>query len=308
MTSDAGSLMHKNLTTDPKVVAQLIDSYFESIIQGNSRVAESVAEVAIARGMDPIGLAIEVFAPALTRVGILWHDGAISTAIEHRATQITSSLIERLRSHVNRISPHNTVAIVTTVEGEQHAIGARIAAELLWQDGWEVDYLGPDTPTRDLVDFALQRQAKLVVIGVSLSEHLDAAAEAIRALKALAPPPPSVLVGGPAVLTPIAPEVLHEADLQVTDLRTLRAAARALIGRAGNQSLESHLEALGNKVVELRKRLALSQTELANLAGIDRTYVSGVERGKQNISLSVLIRIANALGVTIGELLPAGER
>jgi len=298
---------HESDTIDPSIKAQLIDSYFEAIIQGNSRVAEDVADVAIAKGIDPVEVAIEVFAPALTRVGVLWHDGTVSTAVEHRATQITSSMIERLRPRVSRRVPIGQLAIVTTVEGETHAIGARIAAEMLWSDGWEVDYLGPDTPTDDLVEFALQRNAKMVVLSVSMTEHLDKAADAIKRIKALEVQP-CVLVGGPAVLSPLATEVLHKADLQVMDLRVLRSAARALIGRTLGDSLEDYLRTLGNTITELRKHRGLSQTELAKLSEIDRTYVSGVERGKQNVSLSVLLRLANALGVGVTDLLPIGEK
>ncbi|KQW09970.1 MULTISPECIES: helix-turn-helix domain-containing protein [Pseudomonas] len=45
-----------------------------------------------------------------------------------------------------------------------------------------------------------------------------------------------------------------------------------------------------------RELLRLSQEELANRANIDRTYVSGVERGARNPSLLVMQKIATALG------------
>jgi len=53
----------------------------------------------------------------------------------------------------------------------------------------------------------------------------------------------------------------------------------------------------------LRKAAGLSQEELAHEARIDRTYISQVERRQRNITVSVLARIARALGTTADKLL-----
>ncbi|WP_084093096.1 helix-turn-helix domain-containing protein [Andreprevotia lacus] len=52
----------------------------------------------------------------------------------------------------------------------------------------------------------------------------------------------------------------------------------------------------GAAVRRHREVLRLSQEELADRAGIDRTYISGVERGVRNPTLEVMQRIATALG------------
>lgn len=59
---------------------------------------------------------------------------------------------------------------------------------------------------------------------------------------------------------------------------------------------------LGSKVQRLRHDQGLSQEELADRAGLHRTYVSGVERGVRNPTLTVIERLAHALGVTIATL------
>ncbi len=53
----------------------------------------------------------------------------------------------------------------------------------------------------------------------------------------------------------------------------------------------------------LRVRLCWSQVALAMKCGLDRTYVSAVERRKWNVSLSTIETLANALGVQAWELL-----
>jgi len=60
---------------------------------------------------------------------------------------------------------------------------------------------------------------------------------------------------------------------------------------------------LGRNVRLVRKRLRLSQEALANEAGIDRTYVSGIERGLRNPSINLLERLSAVLGVSPADLL-----
>lgn len=60
-------------------------------------------------------------------------------------------------------------------------------------------------------------------------------------------------------------------------------------------------EKIGLRVKELRNALGLSQEKLALKAGIDRTYLAGVEQGKRNPSIKSLEKIINALEVTFSE-------
>jgi transcriptional regulator with XRE-family HTH domain len=54
---------------------------------------------------------------------------------------------------------------------------------------------------------------------------------------------------------------------------------------------------------KVRTDKGLSQEELADLAGLHRTYISQIERGLKSPSLRSLEQIANGLGVTLSELL-----
>ena len=56
---------------------------------------------------------------------------------------------------------------------------------------------------------------------------------------------------------------------------------------------------IGKRVKELRNKLGKSQEELADLAGLDRTYITSVECGRRNISIVNIEKLSNALGVTL---------
>jgi transcriptional regulator with XRE-family HTH domain len=58
----------------------------------------------------------------------------------------------------------------------------------------------------------------------------------------------------------------------------------------------------GQRVRERRTSLGLSQEAFADKCKLDRTYISGIERGKRNVALRNIEAIAKALGITIAEL------
>lgn len=58
---------------------------------------------------------------------------------------------------------------------------------------------------------------------------------------------------------------------------------------------------VGRRVKELRNKLGISQEELADLVGLDRTYITSVERGRRNISIVNIEKLAKALNVTLSE-------
>lgn len=58
----------------------------------------------------------------------------------------------------------------------------------------------------------------------------------------------------------------------------------------------------GRHVRAARKELRLSQEEFADRCGLDRTYISGIERGVRNPTLTVISIIAGGLGVSLSQL------
>ena len=63
------------------------------------------------------------------------------------------------------------------------------------------------------------------------------------------------------------------------------------------------LKKVGIRLRRARKDKGWSQERLAFAVGMDRSYVSGVERGDFNVSLIALARLARALGVRVGALI-----
>ena len=64
-----------------------------------------------------------------------------------------------------------------------------------------------------------------------------------------------------------------------------------------------YCNAFGDAVRKARTKAGLTQEELADRSGIDRSYIGGVERGERNPTLVVICKIAIGLGIQLNELI-----
>ena len=134
----------------------------------------------------------EVFGPALVEIGERWERGELSVAQEHLASATVRSALQRLladgRGNVRG------VAVLACAPGERHEVGLLMLAVLLRADGWQVAYLGADTPPDDALALAIDLHASAICFSAGSDEI---AANLQRALSGLAIPETlSVVVGG----------------------------------------------------------------------------------------------------------------
>lgn len=70
-----------------------------------------------------------------------------------------------------------------------------------------------------------------------------------------------------------------------------------------NNTTQKTRKIFARNLREIRVKQGLSQEELADIAGLHRTYVGSVERGERNISIDNMERLASALKINIQDLL-----
>jgi transcriptional regulator with XRE-family HTH domain len=68
-----------------------------------------------------------------------------------------------------------------------------------------------------------------------------------------------------------------------------------------------YLKKFGVAVREQRLKQGFSQETLAEISGLHRTYIGGIERGERNISLLNVVKLAQALNLSPAQLLAAVE-
>jgi transcriptional regulator with XRE-family HTH domain len=80
--------------------------------------------------------------------------------------------------------------------------------------------------------------------------------------------------------------------------------ARVGADPSGFPPVEGHLQqVLGHNLRAYREERGLSQEAFAELVGVHRTYMGGIERGERNLTLKSVERLASYLGVSPVELL-----
>jgi methanogenic corrinoid protein MtbC1 len=169
------------------------DRLYTALAAGDEALARQDFD-RLAAGTPIVGLCDQVVAPALHRVGLAWAAGELSIAQEHRATAICARLIgPRARQPQGR--PRG-VAVTTTPPGEHHALPTLMAAACLREDRWQVHDLGPDLPADDLVHFAEESGATLVVLSCATPGAVRTAAHEAREIRDRLPHV-RVLVGRP---------------------------------------------------------------------------------------------------------------
>ena len=156
------------------------DRLYTALMAGDEALARQDFD-RLAAGTPVVGLCDQVIAPALRRVGLAWAAGDVSVAEEHRATAICLRLIAaRTRQPQGR--PRG-VAVTTTPPGEHHGLPSLMAAACLREDRWHVHDLGPDLPTTELVGFAAETGATLIVLSSATPDAVRAAGREAREIR-----------------------------------------------------------------------------------------------------------------------------
>ena len=168
-----------------------------AILAGDVHAARAAVDAAREAGADADATVIGVIRPALYDVGIRWAAAEIGVGQEHVASATAAIALEHLAEQDAPEPVDEPVAIVSCVEGELHALGARAIADALERHGWRTLYCGASTPVEEVVELARDRGARLVALSVARRTRLIAAQRTAMEVHAL-DSRPMVVVGGQA--------------------------------------------------------------------------------------------------------------
>jgi methanogenic corrinoid protein MtbC1 len=174
---------------------ELARKYVDALLRLDRAAAASMIMDAADAGVPVRELYLHVFQPVQYEVGRLWQIGEVSVAQEHYCTAATQVIMARLYPRVFSSKPSGRRLIAACVGGDLHEIGLRMVADFFEMDGWDTVYLGANTPPRSLLQMVANNPPDVLAISVTMTFHINVAAEVIAAVRRSAPRV-RVLVGG----------------------------------------------------------------------------------------------------------------
>lgn len=160
-----------------------LDGLIELLISGKRKAAELMIDTMQKDYVSLQAFYLKVLRSAMYRIGLLWQNNQISTAHEHLASSIVLSAISRIYNQLPGTDTRKGSLVVTSAVNEYHEIGARMITDLLEIEGWEVSFLGANTPTEDLLKLLKEVSPDAVCISVTMSFNLPAVLETIACIR-----------------------------------------------------------------------------------------------------------------------------
>jgi len=162
--------------------------------------ASAVVDEALAGGSTVRELYLTLFQPALRETGRRWEDGRAGITEEHYVTAFIVQAMEQLRDRViaeGKKKPRQKTVVAACVGEELHDVGIRMVADLFEMDGWNVYYIGANTPERCIPEAVARLKADAVALSITMPSRLPGLQYLIRSLRAdAALAPVKIIVGG----------------------------------------------------------------------------------------------------------------
>jgi MerR family transcriptional regulator, light-induced transcriptional regulator len=151
------------------------DQYSRQLYQALIRHDESLANDLLreAHGIFDLGsICNDIITPALVQIGEAWYRGEIRITTEHFASAyIRGRLLSLLQAYPSRKNaPYILCGCAPT---EQHEIGALMLSVMLRSKSFRVEFLGPDVPIDDLVEYARFEHPQLIILTSTLRDSVS---------------------------------------------------------------------------------------------------------------------------------------
>lgn len=152
-------------------------------LKGDYKLIMAYAEKELENGMEVSDLYLEKFQPVMYQIGVSWSEDDISVAHEHLATSTLARVMSSIYPNFILGQSDKGVALVSASLNEHHQLGARMVADMLESNGWDVKYLGANLPQSDLMKLIQVETPDFVCISKTMSFHMDDLIETVASIR-----------------------------------------------------------------------------------------------------------------------------
>jgi methanogenic corrinoid protein MtbC1 len=189
---EAPSVIRRQANVSPEQYSRQL---YDALLRHDEAVAGDLVRD-IHNSYDITTICSRIYCPTLDEIGEAWYRGEIRVTTEHFASAyLRGKLLSIFQAYpTRRGAPY---LMVGCAANEQHEMGALMLAVLLRSNGYRVEYLGPDIPLDDLVDYSRYEKPAMVILSAtdaSTGIELVRAKEKFGQLKS----PPIFAYGGRA--------------------------------------------------------------------------------------------------------------
>ena len=165
---------------------ELFDKMAQSIIDGDSEVAEALAREALAEGIDPLQAITKGFVVGVNHVGDAFACGIAFLPELVMAGEAMKAAVAVLEPEMKKRGSQRSMlgkVVLATVEGDIHEIGKSLVGTMLGASGFEVYDLGVDVPAEKIIAKAKEVDADIIGISALLTTTMVRQKELIQALE-----------------------------------------------------------------------------------------------------------------------------
>ncbi len=212
LVADSGGHARSAVARGQTYVERALDAALHSDPSGVEEVLTSALAL-----LPPNEVVNSVLVPLVREVGERWHQGEVSIAQEHMVTDIVKRLIISVSRGYLR-SDQGPCLVLATLSGERHELGILMCSWLAATRRFRTHYLGVDCPAEEIARFALEVEARAVLISLVMPENEVPALDQLQRLAAALDGRCEVWVGGIAARLVTAQEIPQGCVLLPTGL------------------------------------------------------------------------------------------
>jgi len=172
--------------------------YLNSLLDGDKKQCVQIVTGLLNQNVPLKEIYLDLLQRAMYRIGQMWENKRCMIANEHMATKITESLIELSAEYFSGRNRIGKTALITCVDKEFHELGARMVAGFMEAMGWDIIFIGSNTPQNEIIELIKEKRPDIVGISNNFYINFSRLAKLVEGIKHEIPGQ-EIILGGQAL-------------------------------------------------------------------------------------------------------------